>query len=163
MSSRRHTLLDHLPAAEQALVSGFFGAFATAEHDLKVNGFIRRGSEDAGRLGQFATAIRQRFRVDRPRAFAKAWRILTADPPRKQVVQRGQLGWKITERPKGASDAEWGLLLVRRVRNNLFHGAKFMLGGSNQRVRDRDLVKAAHAVLEMAMALSPPLRRVTRV
>ena len=156
MLRRRLSLLDYLPEQERSLVNEFFSAFATAEYELKRMGFIRRGSEEAqADWDAYASAIRQRFRVDRPPRFAKSWRVLTSNPPRKQVVQRGRLGWKQAARPTGISDAAWGLTLVRRVRNNLFHGAKFILGPGNQFVRDRELVQAAKDILEGALDLMP--------
>lgn len=158
MAPRRYSLLDHLSEGERELVQEFFAAFAAAEFELKMRGFVRRGSEDAhADWDRFADSIRQRFRVDRPPTLAKAWRTLTAKPPRKQAVRAGGLAWKESPRPAGTSDAAWGLQLVRRVRNNLFHGAKFMLGGSEQFVRDRDLVSAALLVLEAALEI--PARR----
>ena len=160
MPSPRPTLLDYLPPPDRKLVEGFFAAFATAEFELKRLGFIRRGTEDAqADWDAFASAIERRFRVGHPRTLARAWRALTAFPPRKQVVRDGRLGWKSTSRPSGTSDAAWGLLLVRRIRNNLFHGSKFLLGGSEQFSRDREFVSAAHTVLEVAMQLARPHRR----
>jgi hypothetical protein len=51
----------------------------------------------------------------------------------------------------GLTDESYGLLLVRRIRNNLFHGAKFLLGGERDFDRDRQLVEAALTVLDVAM------------
>ncbi len=137
-----------------------FAAFAAAEHDLKAMGFIRRGSEDAqADWDEFARAIKRRFRVDRPVQIAKAWQFLTGNPPRKQVIRDGRLEWLAVARPAGLSDAEYGLLLVRRVRNNLFHGGKFIVGGTRQPDRDRELVDASFRILEFARGLSPYNRR----
>jgi hypothetical protein len=159
MPSHRRSLLDYLPPTDQAMVQGFFAEFALAEFDLKMLGFIRRGREDAqADWDAFASAIERRFRVNQTRALAKAWRALTTNPPRKQVVRDGHLGWRTTARPR-ISDAAWGLLLVRRVRNNLFHGAKFILGGSEQFARDRELVSAAQTILQGAMRLARPRER----
>ena len=158
--AKRHTLLTYLPAREQGVVRDFFAAFAAAEFDLKRMGYIRRGAEVAqADWDGFASDIHQRFRIDRPPQIARAWRDLTGNPPRKQVVIDGRLGWRPTDRPRGVSDAEWGLLLVRRVRNNLFHGGKFIVGGNDQFVRDRHLVEAAHIVLDMTLSLMPRKRR----
>jgi hypothetical protein len=130
----------------------FFAAFAFAEFELKTNGYIRRGRDDAqADWDAFAAAIARRFRHRKSRTFEKAWQVLTASPPRKQVSRGGRLAWKVTPRPAGISDAAWGLILVRRVRNNLFHGAKFIVGGAEQFARDRELVQAAHTVLDEAM------------
>jgi len=156
MLRRRFSRLAYLPEQERALVIEFFSTFAAAEYELKRMGFIRRGSEDAqADWDAYASTVRQRFKVDGPPCLAKSWRLLTSNPPRKQVVQRGRLGWKEAGRPARISDAAWGLILVRRVRNNLFHGAKFILGPGDQFVRDRELVQAAMDVLEAALDLMP--------
>ena len=111
--SIRRSLFDYLPEREQTLVRDFFSMFSACEYELKVHGFIRRGSEDAqADWDAYALAIRQRFSVTRPPRVAKAWRTLTSNPPRKQVVRHGRLAWKPTERAARISDAEWGLLLV---------------------------------------------------
>ena len=157
----RRNLFDYLPEREKELVQDFFSAFAASEYELKVHGFIRRGSEDAqADWDRYASTIHQRFNIRRA-PIAKAWKTLTANPPRKQVVRAGRLAWKPTEKPARASDAEWGLLLVRRVRNNLFHGAKFILGPGDQFVRDRELVEAALVILNFALQLMPRERNAT--
>ena len=149
------SLLDHLPDRERSLVTEFFGAFAHAEYVLKSLGYIRRGREDAqADWDVFANSIKTRFR---PRASAdlrQAWTALTNQPPRKQVILDGQLGWRDAPRPPGRPAAAWGLVLVRRVRNNLFHGSKFILGGAGQFTRDRELVSAALVVLQHAVGLA---------
>lgn len=159
----RHSLLGYLPLPEAALATEFFGAFAMAEYSLKTLGYIRQGREDAqADWSAYARTIQKGFREAAPRQFKRAWEALTQHPPRKQVSVAGRLAWKDTPRPAGMADAAWGLLLVRRVRNNLFHGAKFTLGGSDQFRRDRDLISAALMVLDHAMRLARPAVRRTR-
>lgn len=151
------SLEDHLHGVDRPLVHAFFAEFAAAEYRLKAAGFIRSSSDDAqADWAAYAHAIQQRFRSRKPQQTAKAWRFLSENPPRKQVVRKKALAWAATERPNGASDAEYGLLLVRRVRNNLFHGGKFFhVAGTDQHARDRDLVSAALEILTHAMDLMP--------
>ena len=155
------SLLDYLPPRERGLVTNFFGAFAHAEYVLKSDGYIRRGREDAqADWDAFANSIKSRFRPSASRELQGAWAMLIDHPPRKQVIVDGRLGWREAPRPKGISAAAWGLLLVRRIRNNLFHGAKFVVGGTEQFARDRELVSAAHVLLMHALDLArPPGRR----
>ena len=160
MPAASRSLLDHLPVEERRLVTDFFGAFAHAEYVLKSLGYIRRGREDAqADWDAFANSIKERFHPRTSRNLRDSWVVLTHYPPRKQVLVDGRLGWREAPRPAGLSAAAWGLLLVRRIRNNLFHGAKFILGGAEQFTRDRELVSAALAFLRHAINLArPPLR-----
>jgi hypothetical protein len=161
MTRVSRSLLDYLPPNDQKLVADFFGSFARAECRLKELGYIRRGREDAqADWDAFASDVEPRFRPAKPGDLKRVWMLLTENPPRKQVVRDGALAWKATPRSPGLSDAAWGLLLVRRVRNNLFHGAKFMLGGAEQFGRDRELVAAALTLLEHAMRRARPRPRV---
>lgn len=145
-------MFDYLHGSDRDLVLSFFGAFAHAEFDLKRAGLIKRGKEDASAdWDAFARSIRGKFKREQSDAFKAAWKLLLSSPPRKQVARAGVLSLKQESRPERTLDEEYGLLLVRRIRNNLFHGAKFLIGG-NQSARDRDLVAAAHAVLGVAIA-----------
>ncbi len=55
------------------------------------------------------------------------------EPPRKQVLKNNTLGWECTDNDRrikagqGKITLEWLTLMVRRVRNNLFHGGKEIL------------------------------------
>jgi hypothetical protein len=146
---------------DKELALRLFGCFAYAEHSLKTSGYLRRGRAGAeADWDSYARSIAGRFRGDADHRFRTAWRLLIANPPRKQVVRNGQLDWQIVTRPPGTTDELYGLLLVRRIRNNLFHGAKFLVGGEADFRRDRQLVEAAIAILEAAM--KPPPRGITR-
>ena len=160
MAGRTRSPLSYLPPAERTLVQSFFAEFAFAEFQLKSLGYIQGGREEAkADWDAFAKSIARPFAAKQSPEFTQAWKTLTSAPPRKQVVVKGRLGWKSTSRPPGLSDAAWGLLLVRRIRNNLFHGAKFIVGGAEQFGRDRDLVAAAQSILESAIQLAGPRKR----
>jgi len=151
-------MLEHLNAADRELVSSFFGEFAAAEFQLKALGYIKRGSEDAQADWEtFATSVRRSFKKsENDPEFVTAWSALTEHPPRKQVIKDGALAWKETLRAKGQSDEDWALLLVRRVRNNLFHGGKFLLADDQGYERDRSLVRASSRILRAALDEARP-------
>ncbi len=68
------------------------------------------------------------------------------NPPKKQVVKNGGLGWENSA--PTASAIKTLLRYVGRVRNNLFHGGKFPEGPVHDEPRDRDLLSSGRSVLQ---------------
>lgn len=151
--------LRYLDPDDQQLATEFFAAFAGAEYTLKERGYIKRGRDDGAGADwdAYAQAISGLFKKQRDPEFRAAWADLTTSPPRKQVVRNGHLAWQSTSRGPKWTDEYWGLLLARRVRNNLFHGGKFILGGFDGYARDRSLVQAALLITRRALS-EPPIR-----
>ena len=149
------TILRNLNQQERQTVVEFFGTFAGAEFTLKQRGFIKSGSHNGATADwdNFATSISGQFQKQRDEPFRDAWEYLIAHPPRKQVAPKGRLSWKEAERPRGWSDEQWGFVIVRRVRNNLFHGAKFVVGGSESYSRDVTLVRSALVLVQHALEM----------
>lgn len=156
---RTVTELTDLSAQERAQVFEFFVRFMTSEFALKARGFLRAGrnAEASADWDGYAVAIAGRFALEGGVRFHSAWSELTRDPPMKQIVRNGALCWTATTRAREWTDEQWGLMLVRRVRNNLFHGAKLVVGGAPDRARDVTLVAAAATVLSVAL-MNPPRR-----
>ncbi|SIT49253.1 conserved hypothetical protein [Paraburkholderia piptadeniae] len=79
---------------------------------------------------------------------------LLRHPPRKQVLREGRIHWQESVPDGNLKKAQQVLLMVRRVRNNLFHGAKVW---SPERGGDRDrdvlLVTSALTVIKGCVAL----------
>ncbi len=75
---------------------------------------------------------------------------LLTQPPKKQVLDGGRLQWRDAPPDPNQSRAAQVLLMVRRVRNNLFHGGKFIPGGD----RDQVLVNHALVVLQSCLPLN---------
>ncbi len=67
-------------------------------------------------------------------------------PPKKQVVEEQDLTWK-PDNHDGPDDLVRVLTLVRRVRNNLFHGGKFPGAPVEEIARDRRLLEASIEIL----------------
>jgi hypothetical protein len=149
------SLLDFLSEPDRCLVLQLFGCFAHAEYTLKGSGFIKRGSDNAEADWQgYSRAIAGTFHQAKSPRFRAAWRLFAEQPPQKQIIREGRLAWKDDVRAPRLTDEEYGLLLVRRVRNNLVHGAKFLVGGERAYSRDRHLVRAALTLLEVALSPS---------
>lgn len=87
--------------------------------------------------------------------------VLVNRPPMKQVKQAdGALGWKDSGPVKNTADL---FLAIRRVRNNLAHGAKYRDGGTGHvdhvegSERDEELLNQSMAVLALALTERPEI------
>ena len=82
------------------------------------------------------------------------------DPPRKQVLKKDTLGWEDTDNDRKMEGEdkitlEWLTLMVRRVRNNLFHGGKEILG----RPRDIQLLIFSFVLLRCWLDLDENVKK----
>jgi len=87
--------------------------------------------------------------------------VLVNRPPKKQVKQAdGTLGWKGIAPVKNTADL---FLAIRRVRNNLAHGAKYRDEGTGHidlvegSERDDELLNQSMAVLGLALGERPKI------
>jgi hypothetical protein len=83
-------------------------------------------------------------------AVAEAISYLSSNPPQKQVVRHGGLGWE----PRTSDNPRDPVFLMRSittVRNNLFHGGKEVTGRLAE--RDHRLVQSSLVVLAHAIGL----------
>jgi hypothetical protein len=80
-------------------------------------------------------------------------------PPRKQKQVDRELKWS---EPMRYDDKDgllvWLLLVIRTVRNNLFHGGKFSMPVSDPS-RDQDLLRNAIIILDACLKLDPCVER----
>jgi hypothetical protein len=122
-----------------------FLAFVRFEAALKNGGYLKGGPGDAASPAwdDFADDLGLAF-FQSQAASAQAAIFFNA-PPRKQIVgDDGGLAWQEMEVPPTSKEL---LRAVRRVRNNLHHGAKLI-----PTQRDHDLIVAATRVLDAARA-----------
>lgn len=134
----------------------FLGTFARCEYALKTSGYANvRGNAVEANWDAFSDDINDRFqRVETP-AFREAVNYLLAHPPRKQFIDGHRMVWQDSPPDANRSRAWQTLLMVRRVRNNLFHGAKVWSPQYGDRQRDVRLVEAALLVLQECSRLDP--------
>jgi hypothetical protein len=149
----------HMPIP-QALTYEFLGTFARCEYALKGSGFAKgsAASVDAN-WDTLATAIDWHFRRINDEDFTVAVNFLLTEPPRKQVLRDGRVDWKESPPDNNLSKAQQVLLMVRRIRNNLFHGAKVWSPEYGNRARDIKLVKAGLVVLKQCVLLNQHVHR----
>lgn len=81
---------------------------------------------------------------------------LKENPPRKQIIENGELEWS-DRLPDHDNDSELILLLICRVRNNLFHGGKFN-GRWFEPDRSENLIRYALTILRACKEFHPKVR-----
>src|SRR5690606_12629512 len=73
---------------------------------------------------KYAAEVADVIEAPQSKSLEQAIAYFTDHPPKKQVIEGDVLDWDETL-PNHKSKAELVLMLVCRVRNNLFHGGKF--------------------------------------
>ncbi len=138
----------------------FFFAFSRFEYALKHAGYLkpnRRGAEPD--WDAFGDAIEQRYSIRESPELAKAVRYLLDEPPKRQVVRDdGSLDWEDLPE-ENVKEIRWLLLLIRRVRNNLFHGGKYPYMPLPEPARDTQLLESGVVVLEACLTWDDKVRR----
>jgi len=152
---------DHVLALPRKDVAEFSLGFARFEFALKASGFARNGQWGAEvDWSRFARSVGPRFDPSTRPELKIAVDYLLGDPPKKQRFVEGKLQWVPPVPPQAWPSMAKLLFHVRGVRNNLFHGAKFLQRESEDRARDAKLVSAASLVLAECLRLSPDIGRV---
>jgi len=149
----------------------FFRAFARFEQVLKASGYyqkkrIRSALPNGEPRYPEAVPDWDRFAKKQPeiqdllsdQKLYPAIEYLVENPPWHEVVKEdGTLSY---QQKQGEIQTTHDLLLaVRRVRNNLFHGAKTTLGPMNNPVRNEALIRGCMAVLRAILKRCPDIRR----
>lgn len=130
------------------LACEFLGTFARFEYALKARGFAR--GDDAkveADWDTFARRIDALFNMRQDQTVAEAVEYLLLKPPKKQVLVGERIQFVDVPPDGNLPRAERVLLMVRRVRNNLFHGGKFLQVEDANSDRDGLLVEYALVVL----------------
>lgn len=147
----------HMPPE---LACEFLAAFSRMEYALKAGGFAfggENGIEPA--WDRFANEIDDAFgKIDDP-AFKEAVDFLLSMPPRRQIKKNGAIDFDDRTIDKSQTRAQQTLLMVRAVRNNLFHGAKHLPSGEREAGRNEALVAHSLAVLKACVPLHEAVRR----
>ncbi len=132
---------------DRKLVFKFFTIFSLFEHALKKVGFTRasrNGYDIQPDWDRFARAIEENFDPSATAELQNAVDYMLAKPVMRQVQIQEQLEFFSREMPEIQSETVWLSVLIRGVRNNLFHGAKF----SYDPDRDSKLIHASLVILE---------------
>ena len=94
--------------------------FARFEFALKENGFVKNGPYDA------ALADWDKFRNRFASVFTPSSNevALLSSPPQRQVLADGRAEWQTTSLDRESSELGKVILVLKTIRNNLFHGGK---------------------------------------
>jgi hypothetical protein len=148
------SILDLLNVPK-ALTLEFMATFTRFEFALKKSGYAR-GDENqvSPHWDAFASDVAKLDAAVLDPALSSC-QYLQQHPPKKQVLQDGQLRWIDRQGTSGSTIGDV-LLSVRTVRNNVFHGGKFPDGMIMDPLRDEQLIRDCLAVLQSLLQLPLP-------
>jgi hypothetical protein len=141
------------------LLLEFFLTFARAEFALKNSGFVKGDQRQVlADWDSFAESLENNFRKDKNKSLSQAVNYIMDNPPMRQVLRDSALMWD-ANRPNGRrSEIEVLLLLVRRIRNNLFHGGKHNLDVFEDTERTTRLLRNSIIVIHECLLLEPSVK-----
>lgn len=135
-----------------AVAMEFFDRFARFENALKRAGYLKNTDTAEADWDRFARDLDPGF-FEEIRAAAQAATIVNA-PPKKRIRKLGKLEWQDQLK---VTNAETLFLAVRRARNNLFHGEKF-IGNPAGDKRSEQLLTESLWVLERSLTRNAEVR-----
>jgi hypothetical protein len=145
------------PAGElDILAFEFFREFVRCEYCLKAVGFLENTRNPRASWVAFSREIEDLLDTPGPPELKSAIEYLIKHPPKKQIVRDNCLEWS-QELPQHKSQSELVLLLVCRIRNNLFHGGKFN-GRWFEPQRSMELLVHGLVVLRACVEKHPKVR-----
>lgn len=135
----------------------FFIFFSRFEYALKEAGFVRPGRSNVAEPNwkAFANRMDALFQKDSDPDIASAIQYLEEKPPQRQVFLDHKLVWQDQNRDATYSKTEWLSVLIRAVRNNLFHGAKTAYDPA----RDLPLIANSLKILKHWVSLCPEVKQ----
>lgn len=157
--SRRSKTADDIWRAlpvDRSTAIDFIGVFARFEYALKRAGFLQDDRVAKPSWKRFEEEIQTQVQEGGLDEVFKAGAYLIEHPTRKQVVRDGTLDWGEPPRAPTPPTLAWLLDVVRTIRNNLFHGGKFMAGPLEDPLRDHHLIAASSDVLLAVLDVGAP-------
>lgn len=144
----------------QELACDFLGVFSRLEYALKATRFSM-GDEDgvSANWDRFANEINEGFHAIDSEELRAAVNYLFTRPPRKQVLEGQQrLNFREFVIDQNQRPLQQILLMIRTIRNNLFHGGKFLPMGEEEPGRNEALVRNALVILNHCTQLADDVR-----
>ena len=137
------------------LVLDFFLVLSRMEFALKLAGYAKGDEKNVSPDWiKFGKDISLSFDSKADQTVSKALQYYLSIPPDKQVLKDGRLDW-VSAVPTDETEIERTLILIRRVRNNLFHGGKYNAQAHSETARNEELLKMGICVLKQAMQILP--------
>jgi len=151
---------------DKDLLLNFFLTFSRFEYALKSSGFFKRHHPAPPRRPEaepdwdrFAVSLRRSFDLGATIELQEACDYLLDSPPNKQIIIDDGVAWETPVRLDNHTDIEFLIRMIRRVRNNLFHGGKYNIGVHEDAQRTEKLLRCALIVLQSCLDLSPTQNR----
>ena len=131
---------------DRELVYKFFTVFSLFEYALKRAGFLVPGQRNEAKPDweRFAREIEDSFDPNSTEELSSAVSYMLGRPVMKQIKREDSIIFIRRIRPHAMGEIIWLSILIRGVRNNLFHGGKFLY----ERPRDTELIQNSLIILE---------------
>jgi hypothetical protein len=140
-------MFRHLHMSPETAVE-FLAVFSRMEYALKLGGFPVGGDANVqANWDLFANTVNDAFMALTDAGVVEAREFLLQHPPRKQVLKGHKVTFVAQNIDAKQRPTQQVLLMVRTVRNNLFHGGKFLPDGEQEPGRNKLLVAYGLRVL----------------
>lgn len=144
--------------ADQKQVLDFFAIFARFEYALKACGFAHAQKKYVEPDWEKFIKEVEKYSTPATDQLVAAVRYLVDEPPKGQILKENRATYEATAKePSGKTELAKAVRSAKRVRNNLFHGGKYM-GASESSVRNRRLLESSIVVLSAAIHAVDGLR-----
>ncbi len=155
-------ILNYVIGNNKNITYNFFATFSRFEFALKHNGYATgdRRRNALANWDLFAEDHNEIFIAklkEQNKDLAESVKYLFENPPRKLKFDQGQLKWEERHQINKENLKEL-LLIVRAIRNNLFHGSKKVVI-FNEPTRDSKLINSSLIILNECLELNENLRR----
>jgi hypothetical protein len=143
----------------QTLMVDFFITFSRFECALKTSNFVS-GDENkvSANWDEFIKSVRGSFKKDKNAQLTQAVDYIIQNPPRIQMYEDKQLGWRNRIFQDNEPEISKLGLSIRDIRNNLFHGGKFNGHYQEDISRNFILLKSAIIILNDWLSLSEQVK-----
>lgn len=147
----------HMPSE---LACEFLAVFARMEYALKATRFaVRNGRDVSVSWDRFANEAHERFHAEASEELKTAVDFLWNYPPRKQFLADDErVRFREFEIDPAQRKLQQLILMVRAVRNNLFHGGKHLPDGESEPGRNERLVRSSLVLLRECAQLVDDVR-----
>ena len=152
--------LNNIRISKELLLK-FFICFSRFEFALKTSGFalgnLRHVKPD---WDGYTKSIKDIFDKNKSQILFEAVDYFRLIPPWKQILMPdGTIGWDSSAPNDDKSEIEKIIILIRRVRNNLFHGGKFSNEVFENKERTELLLERSLIILEECLIITPHVMR----
>jgi hypothetical protein len=130
-------------------------SFSRAEYALKSTEYAigNEGKVDPA-WDRYANEIHDDFIKIKDKRIVDAANYLLSYPPRKQVLAGNKIRFIDQTVDRNQKSTQQVIRMVRTVRNNLFHGGKFLPNGEQEPGRNQELVASSLIILKVCISLN---------